>query len=363
MKPHKPTTPRPSKWLLLLLLGLGLTTGMVSGETSSAKTADTAWEEIKAMEAGPQGAPANAREAQAGMVRHWQWHLELLDRFIATYPTDSRRFQAELQQSSLQASLGHLTGNPTLLREARQRAEALEKATGITETQAADAAFQRVSLLFLEARAAPDRSRDTLLNASRNFAGKYPSDIRGARLLAEVATLFDATPTIKRELLEAALRSSGDPETRSRITDDLRQLDLISQRLPLQFSTLHHGRFSLEDYRGRIVVVVFWAADSPHSLWWWRQFLPALREFPSSRVVIATISLDQDRALLDATIKESGLAFPTAWDGKGWESPLARPYGINRLPTIWVFDRAGRLRTGNSALETIGLIRRLLQEQ
>jgi hypothetical protein len=327
-----------------------------------ADSADQAWAAIEAMDGGPAGRPQSRREAQAGVSQHLQSHLRLLENFIQRYPQDPRRFEAELRRSALMASLGKLLNDSSLLRQGRQLAEALEKSPNLTSGQAANAGFQRVSLLFLEAQAAPDRSRDTLLNATRNFVTRYPNDLRGARLLAEVATIFDAAPTTKRELLEAALRSAREPDLVARIRDDLQQMDLIGQRVPLEFPTLGHGRFALGEQRGKVVVVLFWAADSPHSLWWLRENLPALQEFPSSAVAVVTISLDLDRSLLESTLAEARISFPTGWDGLGWESPLARSYGINRLPTVWIFDRTGRLRVGNGTANPAGLVRRFLKE-
>ena len=55
--------------------------------------------------------------------------------------------------------------------------------------------------------------------------------------------------------------------------------------------------------------------------------------------------------------------FPVYFDGKGWESPLARSLGINALPTAWVLDRSGNLRTLNAMNSTEAIITQLLQEK
>lgn len=362
-------TPSPSaertflRHILPLVCALQIACPIFAGHAAPPSAADRAWAEITAMEKGPAGSPENRREALSGVASHLRVHLRLLDAFVADHPNDSRRFSAELQRSAIMASLGKLTGDSAMLREARRLAEALEKSPDITPQQAADAGFQRVSLLFLEAQNAPDSARDTLVNASRNFVARYPSDPRGARLLAEVATLLDSNPPAKRELLEAALRSARDPDLKARVHDDLRQLDLLGRPVPLSFPTLSDGRFSIDQHRGKVVLILFWSSDSPHSLWWLQQNLPALREFPPSSLVIATISLDSDRARLQTALSETGITFPTAWDGLAWESPLARNHGINRLPTVWIFDRTGRLRAGNATRETTGLIRRLIKER
>ncbi|MCX7869174.1 MAG: hypothetical protein N2322_04400, partial [Terrimicrobiaceae bacterium] len=66
------------------------------------------------------------------------------------------------------------------------------------------------------------------------------------------------------------------------------------------------------------------------------------------RPLVAAVSLDtrQQNAI------ERAKAFPTQWrtgfEPGGWESPTARRLGINALPTVWVLDAEGRLRSLNA---------------
>ena len=60
------------------------------------------------------------------------------------------------------------------------------------------------------------------------------------------------------------------------------------------------------------------------------------------------VSLDQDRADLVAALKTLNIDWPVAFDGKGWQNALARQFGINSLPTLWLIDRQGRLQTLNA---------------
>jgi hypothetical protein len=55
--------------------------------------------------------------------------------------------------------------------------------------------------------------------------------------------------------------------------------------------------------------------------------------------------------------------WPTTCSGKGWEDSLVRRLGINALPTVFVFDKQGRLRTLNARQGYEPLIRKLIAEQ
>jgi hypothetical protein len=48
------------------------------------------------------------------------------------------------------------------------------------------------------------------------------------------------------------------------------------------------------------------------------------------------------------------------WDGKGWDSPLMRALGINSVPTTWLLDKNGILRSLDALEDPNGQIRKLL---
>ena len=73
------------------------------------------------------------------------------------------------------------------------------------------------------------------------------------------------------------------------------------------------------------------------------------------------VSLDSTRAGLDASIKARATEWPVLWDGKGWQSPLVRRLGINAVPTLWIIDKNGCLRTLNALTESESLVRALLK--
>ena len=62
-------------------------------------------------------------------------------------------------------------------------------------------------------------------------------------------------------------------------------------------------------------------------------------------------------------MKEVAVAeWPTACDGKGWASPMVREFGINALPTVFIFDQQGVLRTVNARNNFEFWIRKLLAQ-
>lgn len=335
----------------------------------AAGSADADWATIEKLRQGP-GQPAGGAPEQVvpRMRAHLMAQERALEEFITRYPDDPRRYEAEIEYAGILSTLGASLSDRLRVDKALQRLAAVERSKTVPAKIRADAAFQRITTtmqtvnLAAAARAFETaNARNTILESAQNFAGNYPDDRRAARLLAEAATLLDDQPSRKRKVLEQAESLARDDATRKRIKDDLTRLGLLGREMDLSFDTLRGGQWSLAEQRGRVVVVVFWAGWSPPSVAWLAEFAKFARGLPDGRVTIATVSLDKQVGNAGETLQKLGLsAWPTACSGAGWEDPLVRRLGINALPTAFVFDQEGRLRTLNARQGYESLIRQLL---
>ena len=83
-------------------------------------------------------------------------------------------------------------------------------------------------------------------------------------------------------------------------------------------------------------------------------------EAAGARAELAAVSLDSDRADLENFLHVQGIVCPVAWDGKGWDGPLIQALGINSVPTAWLLDAKGVLRSLDALEDADGQIRQLL---
>lgn len=123
------------------------------------------------------------------------------------------------------------------------------------------------------------------------------------------------------------------------------------------------GDLSLEKYRGKIVLLDFWAvwcapcrAETPH-------LKRAYEEFKDREFEIVGISLDHEKSKLLTYIEEHDIAWPQFLNETG-ENDIAQKYKVMAIPQTFLIDHEGVIRKADlrgHALESA--IAELIQER
>ena len=101
----------------------------------------------------------------------------------------------------------------------------------------------------------------------------------------------------------------------------------------------------LSDYRGKVVVLNFWASWCPPCV----EEAPALnrlqRHIAPQGGTILGVSIDEDPAAYEKFLKEFGVVFPTWRDPNVQDnkSKIELGYGTSLIPETYVIDRRGKI--------------------
>lgn len=126
--------------------------------------------------------------------------------------------------------------------------------------------------------------------------------------------------------------------------------------------TLSGQRWNVQDQRGKVVLLDFWAT-------WCPPCLAAMPEIRSIRerfrdredFVLVGVSLDYTKRSLESYLRKNAIDWLQIFDGDA-NAELARAFGVDAIPAVFLIDRSGHARRiGLNADETIAEIEKLLQ--
>lgn len=153
------------------------------------------------------------------------------------------------------------------------------------------------------------------------------------------------TAIVTRIILLLAVALVVAPGVAVPAEDPAAQLELIRPgraQLAKAFEvpTLEGGKLALADFRGRVVLLNFWATWCGPC----KEEMPAMerlhRKFRQQGLVVLAVSNDSEGSTRTVArfVKESGLTFPIGLDPK---LRVASLYGVRVLPASLIIDRKG----------------------
>jgi peroxiredoxin len=116
---------------------------------------------------------------------------------------------------------------------------------------------------------------------------------------------------------------------------------LSGEPTPVALPNLAGERVTLQDHRGRLVMLYFWATWCPFCTREMPSVIETIhREFRDQGLTILAINLGESRAAVGPWMQHHGLTFPVLLDEGG---AVAGAYRVRATPTVVLVDRRGQL--------------------
>lgn len=187
------------------------------------------------------------------------------------------------------------------------------------------------------------------LDQLETYVRKYreAEDTADALLQLAITQEFSGKLAEARKWYTELAEKHGDTAAAERARGALLRFELTGKQLTLTGQSLNGRTIDISDYRGRVVLVVFWAT-------WCRpctEDLPQLKDlykqYRSQGFEVVGVNLDTTSEPIESYISQHGVPWPHIYEPGGLESGPARQFGIISLPTMFLVDKRGKVLSKN----------------
>ena len=191
--------------------------------------------------------------------------------------------------------------------------------------------------------------QDYWLTQLRAFVAAYPTspDAAEAMLQLGMADEFagkseDAQKWYKKLAQEFSSASRG-----RKAVGALRRLNSIGKPITIQGSSIGGGSIDLKNYRGKYVLIQYWATWCESCKSDMAQIKQLYAKYGNKGFAVLGVNLDNTTAKAEAYLRDSRLPWKHAYDADGLDGRLANELGVMTLPLMILVDDKGRVVNRN----------------
>jgi peroxiredoxin len=121
--------------------------------------------------------------------------------------------------------------------------------------------------------------------------------------------------------------------------------------------TINGEKWTLQGQRDKVVLLIFWSTTCRFS----QRAIPDLKDIydkyhDRDDFLMIGVSLDIDRDMLSCFLSTKGIHWTTLFEeGKGWDNSFSNEFEIHRIPSVWIIDKQGIIRSYHMRVEDIDM--------
>jgi peroxiredoxin len=117
----------------------------------------------------------------------------------------------------------------------------------------------------------------------------------------------------------------------------------------------------LSAYRGKVVLIDFWASWCPNCMVLIADDKKLLEEYKDRPFAIVGVNLDESPRVMKAVVADSEIPWPN-WYDDDHGGPIARRWQASELPTIYLIDHKGIVQYEHKEVDNPGKLQREIKK-
>ncbi|MEZ6086587.1 MAG: TlpA disulfide reductase family protein [Pirellulaceae bacterium] len=190
------------------------------------------------------------------------------------------------------------------------------------------------------------------IKALTDFVAEYPRAEESAKAMMDLALSKEFENEDKEAIAwyGKVIANFANSAEAKKAQGAIRRLDAIGNTLPLKGTTIDGRGFDLSKYRGRPVVIHYWATWCESCKQDMKLYRRLQAQYAKENVEFIGINVDAQKADAEEYLRANAsvINWPQLFDEGGLESsPLANILGVQTLPTTIVVDKQGKIAKTN----------------